>query len=147
MNFNKILSASTLVLFALLVFSSFVQKKSIQTDVWEELEGFHNAIALTFHPAEDGDFEPIKKDSKELVEAAQKLSTSTLPVYFEKTENETLKTDLQNTFPKLIKECEDLHALVEKKATDEELLAALTNLHETYHHIEHLNHKAKKGKE
>lgn len=135
------------LVFVFAAFSSFNQiKKNSQTDVWEELETFHQAIALTFHPAEDGDFEPVKNDSDELVEAAEKLSTSKLPAYFEKMENEELKNDLQTTLEKLVKQSTDLHNLVEtKKASDKELLAELNNLHSTYHHIEELNNKAKKN--
>ncbi len=143
----KYLFSFITLVFIFVASSSFNQiKKNTQIDVWEELETFHQAIALTFHPAEDGDFEPVKKDSKELVEAAQNLSTSKLPAYFEKMENEELKNDLQTTLQKLVKQSTDLHNLVEtKKATDKELLAELNNLHSTYHHIEELNNKAKKN--
>ncbi|WP_041263992.1 hypothetical protein [Bernardetia litoralis] len=137
----KHLFSSLALVFIFVAFSSFNQ-----TDVWEELEAFHQAIALTFHPAEDGDFEPVKNDSDELVEAAQKLLTAKLPVYFEKSKNQDLKNDLQTTLQKLVKQSKELHTLVEsKKATDEELVTELNNLHSTYHHIEELNHKAKKN--
>lgn len=138
----KHLFSSLALAFIFIAFSSF-----IQIDVWEELEVFHQAIALTFHPAEDGDFEPIKNDSDELVEAAQNLLKSNLPTYFDKTENENLKIELQTTLQKLVQQSTDLHNLVQdKKATDATLLKELNNLHTTYHHIEELNNQAKKGK-
>lgn len=128
------------------VIATSYSKKVKQTDVWEELEAFHQSIALTFHPAEDGDFEPVKNDSDELVEAAQKLSTSKLPAFFEKIENKELKTELQMTFQKLVKQSKELHNLVEeKKSTNKELLVKLHNLHSTYHHIEELNNQAQKN--
>jgi len=143
----KYLLLSIALIFAFGVFGSFNQKN--QLDVWQELEIFHQAIAFTFHPAEDGDFEPVKNDSKELVEAVQKLLTSKLPVYFEKMENEELKNELQTSLQKLFKQCTDLHNLVQtQKTTDQEFLDTLNDVHSTYHHIEELNNKAKnKSKE
>lgn len=126
------------IAFVFIAFSSF-----IQIDIWQELEVFHQAIALTFHPAEDGDFEPVRNDSDELLEAAEKLSISKLPVYFDKSENEILKNELQITVEKLVKQSKDLHSLVEKKVSDGILLEELGNLHKTYHHIEELNNQAK----
>ncbi|PIY10923.1 MAG: hypothetical protein COZ18_05095 [Flexibacter sp. CG_4_10_14_3_um_filter_32_15] len=134
------------LVFVFIAFSSFSQKKQrIQIDAWEELEAFHLSIALTFHPAEDGDFEPIKNDSDELVEAAQNLLKAKLPAYFEKSESENLKTELQTALQKLVQQSKDLHNLVQtKKVTDAILLEELNNLHSTYHHIEELNNNAKK---
>lgn len=142
----KYLFLSIALVFGFIAFTSFSQKKLIQIDVWEELEAFHLSIALTFHPAEDGDFEPVKNDSDELVEAAEKLSISKLPAYFEKPENEKLKIELQTAVEKLLKKANELHNLVKKeKATDTELLAELNTLHSIYHHIEDLNSRAKKA--
>jgi hypothetical protein len=141
---------SIALVFTFLVAGSFIQKTQptqlVQIDVWEELESFHQAIALTFHPAEDGDFEPVKNDSDELVEAAKKLLISKLPAYFEKMENKELKNELRTTFQKLVKQSKELHNLVEqKKVTDKILLEELSNLHSTYHHIEELNNQAQKN--
>ncbi|WP_338761385.1 hypothetical protein WAF17_15405 [Bernardetia sp. ABR2-2B] len=128
------------------VIANSYTKDAKQTTVWEELEVLHQAIALTFHPAEDGDFEPVKNDSDELLEAAKNLSNSELPAYFEKTENQILKKEIQVVFPKLVQQSKELHNLVqEKKATDKELLQKLNNLHSIYHHIEKLNNQAKKS--
>jgi hypothetical protein len=111
----KHLFSSIALVFTFLIFASFAQTtQSAQIDVWEELEVFHQAIALTFHPAEDGDFAPVKNDSHELVEAAQKLSISKLPVFFEKVENEKLKTELQTAFQKLIKQSKELNNQAQK---------------------------------
>ena len=142
------LFSSIALIFTFLIFASLNQKlQPSQIDIWEELEVFHQAIALTFHPAEDGDFEPVKNDSDELVEAAEKLSTSKLPTYFEKAENEKLKNQLQITLQKLVTESRELHFLItQKKGTDKEILSGLSNLHSTYHHIEELNSRAKKTK-
>ena len=145
----KSLFSLTTLFFIFLVVSSFAQKSQSQknqTDVWGELEAFHQSIALTFHPAEDGDFEPVKNDSDELVENAEKLSIVKLPVYFEKSQNKKLKKEVQITLQKLVKQSKELHSLVEKKATNELLLEQLSNLHSTYHRIEELNNQAKKTK-
>ncbi len=147
-------SQSSLLLFiailsTILFLSSFARStKSDQKDNWEELEIFHRAIALTFHPAEDGDFEPIKNDSDELVEAAQNLLNGNLPAYFEKIENKKLKITLQKELQKLVQQSTDLHSLVEEeqeeKVTDKVLLEKLSSLHDTYHRIEELNNEARK---
>lgn len=119
--------------------------KAYQIDVWEDLEVFHQAIALTFHPAEDGDFEPIRNDSKELLEAAQNLSKSKLPTYFEKSENDATKKELLQNIQQLLEQSEALHKLAQDKTTTNEmLLNALKQLHATYHRIEEVNSTAKK---
>ena len=142
-NNTLLLVVSTILTFTIL--SSFIQKNTTQADVWEELNLFHQAIALTFHPAEEGDFEPIRNDSDELVEAAQNLLKSELPIYFEEKGNESLKEELQTIFKRLVEQSIDLHKLVEtKEATNQLLLEKLNDLHTTYHRIEELDSQAKK---
>lgn len=125
-----------------LLFSSFSTPHQI--DIWEDLEVFHQAIALTFHPAEDGDFKPIRNDSDELLEAAKRLSETKLPAYFEKKENAALKEEVLKNIKMLLEQSEELHNLAQNKnTTDTTLFTALKKLHDTYHHIEELNKKAR----
>ena len=134
-----------LVLFLLcLLLSSF--SKPYQIDIWESLEVFHQAIALTFHPAEDGDFKPVRTDSNELVDAAKLLSSTKLPAYFEKKENAALKEEVLKNIKMLVQQSSELHKLAKTgKTTNETLLVALKKLHSTYHQIEELDSKARKN--
>jgi superoxide dismutase len=55
-------------------------------DDWQELKDFHKVMSQTFHPSEEGNLQPIKTRSKEMVEKANLLAKSTIPVEFNKKE-------------------------------------------------------------
>lgn len=144
MKVKKYLSSVVVLVFIFLFFSSFF--RPYQIDIWEDLEVFHQAIALTFHPAEDGDFKPVRTDSKELVDAAKRLSETKLPAYFEKKENTALKEEVLKSIKTLLEQSSELHNLAKtEKTTNEVLLVALKELHSTYHQIEELDSKARKN--
>ena len=102
--------------------------KSSSTEDWKELKEFHKVMAQTFHPMEEGDYKPIRQRSGELFEKARLLAESNVPAEFNKPE--MLKAIQELTVGSRM-----LNAMVEKKASDEEINKSLTALHETFHKI------------
>lgn len=96
---------------------------------WAELKGYHSVMSTTFHPAEEGKLEPIKTRSAELAAAASAWLKSTPPAEFNKPAI-LAKLKLLDT------ESAALDALIKsKKASDAEITAALTKLHDRFHEI------------
>jgi len=81
-------------------------------------------MSTTFHPAEEGKLEPIKTRSAELAAAASAWLKSTPPAEFN-------KPAILAKLKLLDAESAALDALIKgKKATDAEITAALTKLHD-----------------
>lgn len=97
-------------------------------DDWPALKDFHKVMSQTFHPSEEGNLEPIKKRSGEMVEKAALLAKSTIPAEFNKKE---VVTAVQ----KLAADSKKLDKLVKSKKSDKELTNALTKLHDVFHEI------------
>jgi hypothetical protein len=95
---------------------------------WKEMNDFHGVMSTTFHPAEEGDLEPIKKRSQEMIDKAVAWQQSTAPEgYDKKAAEETLK--------KLVKESRNLHKMIKAGSPDKEIVAKLTALHDIFHEI------------
>ncbi len=112
------------------IFLLIVNTINAQTsfDKWPEMKSFHEVMSQTFHPAEEGNFEPIKTRSEELMHKAQFLLKANIPEeYRTKAVLKSLE-DLQS-------KSENLNTLVKTKATDANLLKSITDLHQTFHEI------------
>jgi hypothetical protein len=109
-----------------------------QTKVeWPERTAFHSVMSTTFHPAEDGNLEPIKKRSGEMVQKAKEWKESTPPKEFD-------KPVIKKKLKQLYKESKALDKMIQKKASDAKIKAALTKLHDRFHEIaEACNHSQK----
>ena len=103
----------------------------IEKDSWKALKELHKVIAETFHAAEEGNLDPIKKRSSELVLQAINLRSSAIPKAFN-------SSDMQASIDKLVKDANALHKMISKKAKDAVIKAKLFELHETYHKIQQL---------
>lgn len=119
----KTLSVLVLGLFIVLVSSN-----AFAGEKWAELEAFHKVMSTTFHPAEEGNFEPIKTRIGEMVEAAAKMNTSTVPAEFNKPE-------ILETSKKMEAEARALEEKIKAGAANEEIFKDLTALHDTFHKI------------
>jgi predicted outer membrane protein len=97
-------------------------------DSWPELKAFHKVMSQTFHPSEEGNLEPIKTRSQEMVDRAQELSKSTIPAEFD-------KKSVREAVEKLAVDSKKLHEMIQHKATDAEITTALSALHDTFHLI------------
>lgn len=96
--------------------------------VWKEMETFHSVMSTTFHPAEEGKFEPIRTRSGEMVEKAIAWKNSTAPEGFN-------QEAVQKILVKLVKGAKKVDKLVKKSASDADLKAQLTELHGVFHEI------------
>lgn len=95
---------------------------------WPAIKTFHGVMSETFHPAEEGDLNPIKKRSSEMVQKADALSKEAIPAEF--------KTKaILGSIKKLQIGSKKLDQLVKAKGSDEATLKSLTALHDVFHEI------------
>jgi hypothetical protein len=111
------------------------QKKEMNTNQkmdpisWDDAkEAYHEVMASTFHPAEEGDFKPLREDYKDLAIKAKEWNS--LPVPSNLSEKE-----LKPLLEKLYMESTKIGELVEAKASDETLKKAIFDLHDVFHGI------------
>jgi hypothetical protein len=113
------------------LFVSLLAVKSNAQDkfaAWPALAEFHTVMSETFHPAEKGDFDPVKQRSGELVDKAASLAKSVVPAQFDKTAIRTALKELKTKTTALNK-------IVLKKAKNEKINTALVSVHDTFHEI------------
>jgi hypothetical protein len=116
------------LLIAFTVFGGFNTALSQEKAKWKEMEAFHEIMAKTFHPAEEGKLEPIKVRSQEMLEKAIAWQNSTAPEgYNQKAVKKSLK--------ELVKGAKEINSLVKEKAADDVLKAKLSRLHDVFHEI------------
>ncbi|MCB0571126.1 MAG: hypothetical protein KDC66_15235 [Phaeodactylibacter sp.] len=90
-------------------------------------EAYHDVMSSTFHPAEEGDLEPLKARYSELASAAKQWAALPLP---ENMKNKGMEELLQ----KLATDSEAIGAAV-TSGSDEAITTAITALHEVFHKI------------
>jgi hypothetical protein len=95
---------------------------------WPAIKEFHEIMSQTFHPAEEGNFAPIKARSEEMMTKATKVVKSDIPAAFK------TKAILASA-GKLETQSAALHKLVTSGATNEVIFKSLTALHDTFHEI------------
>lgn len=96
---------------------------------WVELKAYHSVMSTTFHPSEEGNFEPIKTRSGELAEAAKAWKNSTPPAEFNKASVKEKLNLLYNESVALDK------FIKEQKPSDADIKVALEKLHDRFHEI------------
>lgn len=103
---------------------SFAQKKVN----WPEMKAFHALMSVSFHSAEEGKFEPMKKRGDSLHMAAEKWYNSPIPAGFKvDMTKEVLKT--------LVEKTRVLAKLIEGGSSNEKLMASITEAHDVFHKI------------
>ena len=105
--------------------------KTIEKDAWTELKEFHKVMAQTFHPAEEGNLQPIKTRSGEMLAKAKMLQAGKIPASFD-------TPQIKKALSDLVTGSESLDKLVMKKKKDAAIAASLTKLHDTFHIIQGL---------
>jgi len=109
----------------LLTLTSFGQGKFAN---WPEMQSFHNTLAQTFHPAEEGDMKPIRSRSLELFANCKLLNASPIP---EEHDNEKMR----KTLKRMEKETDKLNALVVLQEQDATIMKQLNMVHNTFHEV------------
>jgi hypothetical protein len=122
-NMNKFVCL-LIAAFALTVSVNAQEKKA----AWKEMNDFHTVMSETFHPAEEGHLDPIKKRSQEMVDKAVAWQGSTAPAGYD-------KKQVDASLKKLVKGAKELHKMVKAKAADNALKEKLSGLHEVFHEI------------
>jgi hypothetical protein len=117
---------SVIIMVAVLLVAKFANAQ--EKAKWAEKDAFHKIMSQTFHPAEEGKLEPIRKRSQEMVDAASAWKNSAVPAGYE---NANISKDLK----KLVKGAKKLHKNVQKSASDTDLKEELTELHDLFHKI------------
>src|SRR6187399_1767375 len=95
---------------------------------WPEKNEFHKVMAQTYHPSEEGNFEPIRSRIGEMHEKAVAWMNSTPPKEYDKPE-------IKSTMKEMIAQIEVLKGMIEKKASNDELKPKMEALHDTFHKI------------
>lgn len=95
---------------------------------WPAIKAFHGVMSQTFHPAEEGDFAPIKARSEEMMTKAKLVVKPDIPT--------TFKTEaILAAAGKLETQSTALHHLVTSGAANEVIFKSLNVLHDTFHEI------------
>lgn len=97
-------------------------------DQWAELDSYHEIMSQTFHPAEEGKLEPIRKLAGELAARSQKWLASTPPKIYD-------TPNIKAILVKLNAESKALADSIAKGAKDEQIKTDLTALHDRFHEI------------
>jgi len=103
-------------------------KKKGKFDDWQELKNFHQVMSQTFHPSEEGNLQPIKERSGELVLKAELLAKSVIPAEFNSKE-------VVQAIKDLAADSKKLDQMMKNKANDEKIKLTLEKLHNTFHKI------------
>jgi len=116
----------TLVFFlAMIPAMSIAQQKG---KTWAEQENFHTFMSSTFHPAEDGNFQPLREKANDMLAAAQKWASSDIPGDYD---TDKTKAELHT----LVKLVNGLADAVHANADDTKLLPLITSAHDSFHRI------------
>ena len=100
-----------------------------QTSVeWKEKDDFHKVMATTFHPMEEGNFNPIKEKSQEMYEKAVAWQKSAIPAGVDKKKS-------KKVLKKLVKKTKALNEKIKAGATDSVIQSDLTELHDLFHEL------------
>ena len=95
---------------------------------WTALKAFHEVMSQTFHPSEEGNLEPIKARSEELMNRATDLLKSDIPEDFK-------TTAILASAEKLQLKSKALYRLVAAKGSDANIKSSLSELHDVFHEI------------
>ncbi len=116
--------------FAIIAFLVSLNSLSAQTtfDKWPAIKEFHEVMSQTFHPSEEGNLQPIKARSEELMNKAAAVLKSDMPEEFK---TKTIFASVE----KLQLLSKTVYKLVESKASDADIKIALSDLHDVFHDI------------
>ena len=107
---------------------------TIAQETWKELNTFHEVMAETFHPSEEGNLKPIRERSGEFLASAKALQSGKIPTLFNTPE-------VKKSIDDLVKGATMLHQMVLRKTDDKSITKKLGELHDTFHTIQGLCRK------
>jgi hypothetical protein len=95
---------------------------------WKEMKAFHAIMSPIFHPAEAGNFVPLKTKSDSLLLIAKNWHAAPIPSDYQPKKTE-------ETLAQLVKETSILHDAVLAQKSEKELMKLLTVAHDTFHKV------------
>ncbi|MFM9944658.1 MAG: hypothetical protein ACKVQB_05440 [Bacteroidia bacterium] len=95
---------------------------------WKEKDDFHKVMAQTFHPMEEGNYNPIKERSQEMYDKAVAWQKSAVPTGVN-------KKKAKKILKKLVAETAELNKEIKEGATDATIKEELTELHDLFHDL------------
>ncbi len=117
------------ILFFLLIFCSLIPTVYSQQEAsWKEMEDFHTVMSTTFHPADEGNFKPLKERAGELVIKATAWQNSVVPEGY-------ISSLTKSILKRLVQQCRVVKDAVAKKRPDADLKIKITKAHEIFHEI------------
>ena len=128
-----------ILLFTAITFSFTVQQANAEGKGWKELNDFHTIMSKTFHPTEEGNFEPLKKHASDLNASAKVWAASEVPAGFDKELTPKILAEL-------VSKCEEIEKSVTAKSDDDMLKKQITEAHEIFHQIVEKCKKPEDGK-
>jgi superoxide dismutase len=105
----------------------------IEKDNWMALKDFHKVMAQTYHPAEEGNFVPLRTRSGELLAKAILFANSKPPLSKDKPE-------VHKALTNLAEQCDKIYELTAKNAKEDVLMKEITKAHDLFHQVEELCH-------
>jgi hypothetical protein len=114
-----------IILIAFLPSLSFAQT---QNAVWAEMKAFHNLMSSSFHPAEEGNFAPLRANADNMFMAAKAWKESTIPETYKPEETKVALRKLES-------KCAAVKKAVEAKQPDAKLLTLISEAHDVFHTI------------
>lgn len=95
---------------------------------WQQKNDFHTFMAATFHPAEDGDFAPLKAKADSMYSSAKAWAASPIPMDYKEKETKVELT-------KLVKQIAEIKIAIKDNASDADLMKMISSTHDTFHKI------------
>jgi hypothetical protein len=95
---------------------------------WKEMSDFHAVMSKTFHPTEEGNFQPVKQNASLLVAKAQAWLDSKVPDGFHKEVTAPI-------LARLVEKCKNLETAVKAKKSDDDLKKLIAEAHDVFHEI------------
>lgn len=117
------------ILFAIITLF-LVSTISAQTKTdWKEKTEFHKVMSQTFHPAEEGNYAPIRSRVDEMVTKAIAFQKSEIPTDINN------KKGVKKSLKKLVKQTKAFSKKVKSGASDADLKGDFEALHDIFHEV------------
>jgi len=120
-------SKSFFILAVLLFAAGFV--KAQDKAEWKQMTEFHKVMSQTFHPLEEGNYQPIRERIGEMVEKATAWQVSVIPAGYSNVNG------IKKNLKQLVKKSAALDRKIKSNCTDEAIKTDLTALHDIFHNI------------
>lgn len=95
---------------------------------WKELDAFHTVMSETFHPAEEGNLQPVRDNAADLLTKAKEWQMASVPEGYDKVKTTSM-------LKSLVAKCKGIKAAVKAKKSDKELTKLITEAHDVFHKI------------